>query len=113
MAAYNNLSRQFTDKKGKTHEITANPYGEVTAKSGKIRTGGMSVLLNFNETRNKQPGRENSPAHLIFGIATHGNYKRRGLATEMYRVGEEAYGPIEIGTTTEEGAEWKKAMGRD
>lgn len=113
MAAYNNLSRQFTDKKGKTHEITASPYGEVTAKSGKIRTGGMSVLLNFNESRNKQPGREDYPAHLIFGIATHARYKRRGLATEMYRVGEEAYGPIEIGTTTEEGAEWKRAMGRD
>ena len=109
MAAYEHLSRQFTDKKGKVHEITADPYGQVEARSGSNRTGGMSVLLGFDEKK-AGPG---EPKHLIFGIATHGRYKRRGLATAMYKVGEEAYGPIRIGNTTDEGSEWKKAMGRD
>ena len=109
MAAREYLSRQFTDKKGKVHEITADPYGTVEARSGKIRTGGLQVMLGFHSDAKVQE-RGLRGNHLIYGIATHGRYKRRGIASEMYKVAEENYGPIDIGHTSEEGGEWKKQL---
>lgn len=109
MPAYQHLSKQFTDKKGKVHEITANPYGSVEARSGKIKTGGLEVMLGFHsDEKVKAQGLRGN--HLIFGIATHGRYKRRGIASEMYKVAEENYGPIDIGHTSEEGGEWKRSI---
>lgn len=109
MAAREYLSRQFTDKKGKVHEITADPYGWVEARSGKINTGRLGVMLGFHsDEKVKAQGLRGN--HLIYGIATHGRYKRRGIASEMFKIAEENYGPIDIGSTSEEGGEWKKAM---
>ena len=109
MAAYEKLSRQFTDKKGKVHEITADDYGSVTARSGKIRTGGLEVMLNFHSEK-KQQEHGLRGRHMIYGIATHGRYKRRGIASAMYKLAEEKYGPIDIGRTSEEGGAWRKSI---
>lgn len=104
MAAYESLSRQFIDKRGKEHTIRANPFGSVEARSGKIVTGKLGILMNWQE--GERP-------HKVFGIATHKRYEGRGLATEMFNVAEEHYGPIDIGSTSSDaGANWKKKMGQ-
>lgn len=109
MAAREHLSRQFTDKKGEVHDIIANRYGSVEAKSGQMRTGSLEVMLGFyndEEVKNRKL-RGN---HLIYGISVKGNYKRRGIANAMFNLAEENYGPIEIGSTSKEGGEWKKQI---
>jgi len=109
MPAYQHLSRQFTDKKGKVHEITSDPYGWVEARSGKINTGRLGVMLGFNsDEKVKNQGLRGN--HLIYGINTHARYKRRGIASAMFQLAEENYGPIEIGSTSEEGGEWKRSI---
>ena len=104
-----NLSRQFTDKKGKVHEITVDKYGSVTARSGKVRTGGMEVMRDFY-TPEQVETKGLRGRNLIHGIATHGKYKRRGIASAMFQAAEEHYGPIEFGSTSVEGSEWKKSV---
>lgn len=109
MAAHEKLSRQFTDKKGKVHEITTNSSGSVVARSGKTRTGALEVMLGFHTPERVQANNLRGE-HLIYGIATHARYKRRGIATAMYNVAEEAYGPIDVGHTTDEGGAWKESL---
>lgn len=105
MAAYESLSRQFIDSRGKEHTIIASGLGNVEAKSGKTVTGRLSVMLNF------QPQKERP--HVVFGIATHKRYKRRGIASAMFNIAEEHYGPIDIGSTSSDaGTNWKRKMGQ-
>jgi hypothetical protein len=105
MAAHENLSHQFTDKKGKEHTIRTNPFGDVESRSGKTVTGRLGVMLDF------QPEQERK--HMVFGIATNKRYQNRGVATAMFNAAESHYGPIDIGpTSSDEGENWKKKMGQ-
>ena len=50
---------------------------------------------------------------MVFGIATNKRYERRGIASAMFNLAEEHYGPIDIGpTSSDAGANWKKKMGQ-
>ena len=109
MAAHENLSTQFTDKRGKMHKITADRFGSVEARSGKTTTGRLGVMLNFY-AEDEQKEKNAHGKHLIYGINVHQRYKRRGIATAMYNFAEQQYGPIEIGDTTEQGSAWKQAV---
>jgi ribosomal protein S18 acetylase RimI-like enzyme len=105
MAAYESLSRQFVDSRGKEHTITASGFGDVEARSGKTVTGRLGVMLDFQRTKDRP--------HMVFGIATHKRYERRGIASAMFNLAEEHYGPIDIGpTSSDAGANWKKKMGQ-
>ena len=105
MAAYESLSRQFVDNRGKEHTIRATAFGDVEARSVNIVTGRLGVMLGFNEGAERP--------HMVFGIATNKRYEKRGIATAMFNTAEEHYGPIDIGpTSSDAGENWKKKMGQ-
>jgi hypothetical protein len=105
MGAYESLSKQFVDNRGKEHTIRSNGFGDIEARSGKTVTGRLGVMLNFNP--------EAERPHVVFGIATNKRYEKRGIATAMFNTAEEHHGPIDIGpTSSDAGENWKKKMGQ-